>query len=899
MTILGSLRASVIGLAFVTQAVSLDFYVSPAGTPTGNGTQAAPWDLATALAHPPVVRPGDTIWLRGGTYRGPFASSLTGTASAPIRVRAYPGEAVRLDDSMHTRLVTALPSAGDAPCTLEDGTIFADGSWTQIDSEQIYLEKISGNNYRCLRGLNGTPVSAHAAGAKVLKLGPVLRSTGSYVWWWGFEITSVRSERNVSTYYRGPGLDMTNTAKGNKAINLIIHNTGHPGIGFWNQRDGGEIYGCLIWGVGNYDPSFGNGDLMASRRGSAIYAQNDAGTVRVHDTIMFRNLTNGLNLYSENGATDGFDVRRNVVFDNSTGELFSSGGGSSPQRGLKVIDNFTWARSTASANTARMGYNQQNDMEFRDNYIVGGASGALMVNHWTSSVAVTGNTIVGPYLTSLVPNGALITWNQNRYYSTGSEPFVLNDSRSYTFSGWKSATGLDASSTFASTAAPPDAIYVRANQYEPGRGHVVVYNWSKKPSVQIDLSGVVSPGSSFEIRDAQNILAAPLVSGTYTGTPVAVPMNITSVAPITGYVPTIKNVHTSPVFAVFVVTGTGTSTSNSAPVVSAGADQTIVFPAAATLSATATDDGRPNPTLTTYWSKVSGPGTVTFGSAASRSTTASFSTAGTYVLGFTASDGSLSASDNVTVNVTAPATDTARPVISGVSAVSITMTGATIKWTTNEASDTQVEYGVTTAYGSITPLNTQKVTSHSVALSGLRSNTLYSYRVRSRDAAGNLAVSGNFTFRTASSSTVLTYEAESGTLISPMTKITPSGSGVTYVYTPTVMGGVVRIVVSVPTTANYVIWARVLSPTYLSDSFFVSVDNGPEDVFDTAEGKWSPAWQWTVVNGRGTTNVPLAINPRVFQLSAGTHVITFRGREANAGLDSIIVTSDLSYTPAQ
>ena len=75
--------------------------------------------------------------------------------------------------------------------------------------------------------------------------------------------------------------------------------------------------------------------------------------------------------------------------------------------------------------------------------------------------------------------------------------------------------------------------------------------------------------------------------------------------------------------------------------------------------------------------------------------------------------------------------------------------GATIGWTTNEASDTQVEYGLTTSYGSSTTLNTALVTSHSASLSGMAANTLYHYRVKSRDAAGNLATSGDFTFTTA------------------------------------------------------------------------------------------------------------------------------------------------------
>jgi hypothetical protein len=97
---------------------------------------------------------------------------------------------------------------------------------------------------------------------------------------------------------------------------------------------------------------------------------------------------------------------------------------------------------------------------------------------------------------------------------------------------------------------------------------------------------------------------------------------------------------------------------------------------------------------------------------------------------------------------TAIPADTAPPVISGVAGSNVTASSATITWTTNEASDTQVEYGKTTSYGSLTTLNTSKVTSHSQSLSGLTGSTLYHFRVMSKDAAGNAAVSGDFTFTT-------------------------------------------------------------------------------------------------------------------------------------------------------
>jgi hypothetical protein len=105
-----------------------------------------------------------------------------------------------------------------------------------------------------------------------------------------------------------------------------------------------------------------------------------------------------------------------------------------------------------------------------------------------------------------------------------------------------------------------------------------------------------------------------------------------------------------------IVTATApTLTTNKAPVVSGGTDQTITFPAAATLAATASDDGLPHGVLSYLWTVVSGNG-VTLSSPTATSTQATFSAAGTYTFRVTVSDGQLSASDDVIVNVqSAPA----------------------------------------------------------------------------------------------------------------------------------------------------------------------------------------------------------------------------------------------------
>src|SRR5207247_1053443 len=124
--------------------------------------------------------------------------------------------------------------------------------------------------------------------------------------------------------------------------------------------------------------------------------------------------------------------------------------------------------------------------------------------------------------------------------------------------------------------------------------------------------------------------------------------------------------------------------------------------------------------------------------------------AGTYYFAVTAynSSGVQSGfSNEATLAVTGGA-DTTPPLITGISVASVTSSSANLTWATTEQAYGQVEYGTTTAYGAASTLDATPVTAHSQGLSGLTASTTYHYRVTSRDAAGNLAVSGDFNFTT-------------------------------------------------------------------------------------------------------------------------------------------------------
>ena len=121
---------------------------------------------------------------------------------------------------------------------------------------------------------------------------------------------------------------------------------------------------------------------------------------------------------------------------------------------------------------------------------------------------------------------------------------------------------------------------------------------------------------------------------------------------------------------------------------------------------------------------------------------------GSHTLTAVARDTSGNTTTSIGVAVTTSNVDTTPPIISSVAASEVQTTAATIGWTTNEPADSQVEYGLTTGYGSSTTLSTGKITSHAVPVNNLTPGTLYNFRVKSRDAAGNLATSANSTFTT-------------------------------------------------------------------------------------------------------------------------------------------------------
>lgn len=113
------------------------------------------------------------------------------------------------------------------------------------------------------------------------------------------------------------------------------------------------------------------------------------------------------------------------------------------------------------------------------------------------------------------------------------------------------------------------------------------------------------------------------------------------------------------------------------------------------------------------------------------------------------------------------------PAISGVGASNITNNAATITWVTDQPATSQVQYGLTTSYGSQSPIDSDQVTNHSVTISGLQPDQIYHYRVISGNANGT-TTSGDFTFKTQGPPQIQNVEVTVGSIGATITWQTTS-----------------------------------------------------------------------------------------------------------------------------
>src|SRR5262249_31417642 len=178
----------------------------------------------------------------------------------------------------------------------------------------------------------------------------------------------------------------------------------------------------------------------------------------------------------------------------------------------KLISNYTY--NSQDQNNNNLGYSAGcTNPQVQDNYFV--SDRALGVVN-CSGMTITGNSFVGT-----TSGFATASFPDNTYY------------------GSTLPTGVK--------------VVLRPNVYEPGRANIAIYNWGLTPTVDVDLSSILAPGASYVLINAQDPFASPVLSGTYDGNPVSVPMTgLTVATPIGVAAPA----PTGPQFNAFILTST-------------------------------------------------------------------------------------------------------------------------------------------------------------------------------------------------------------------------------------------------------------------------------------------------------------------------------------------------------
>ena len=67
-------------------------------------------------------------------------------------------------------------------------------------------------------------------------------------------------------------------------------------------------------------------------------------------------------------------------------------------------------------------------------------------------------------------------------------------------------------------------VFIRENAYQPGRAHIIIYNWDLAETVDVDLTPVMNSGTAFQLRNAQDYFEEPVVAGVFDGSPVSIPL---------------------------------------------------------------------------------------------------------------------------------------------------------------------------------------------------------------------------------------------------------------------------------------------------------------------------------------------------------------------------------------
>ena len=256
---------------------------------------------------------------------------------------------------------------------------------------------------------------------------PGLYVKGAWTTYRDFEVMSSDGARVIveggsqpTSLRRGMGVDVH--APHTRLVNLIVHDLA-DGIGLWSDAEDAEAYGNIVYhnGWSASDRSHGHG----------IYTQNQKGTRRVTDNIVFNQFSHGVHAYGSDAAwLDHIELIGNVVFNNGAldAKYYDRNillGGQRVAADPVVVSNYTYY-------TPRVRHGGENNLGYaagctnlvaKDNYFAGQLQGgAPLVLSPRCAGTITGNVFYGPMDASIGQR-----YPENTYVSerpTGTKTFV-------------------------------------------------------------------------------------------------------------------------------------------------------------------------------------------------------------------------------------------------------------------------------------------------------------------------------------------------------------------------------------------------------------------------------------------------------------------------------------------
>jgi hypothetical protein len=242
------------------------YYVAPTGSSGGDGSVGRPWDLASALGR--SLRGGDTLWLRGGTYRGAFTSTLSGTSTAPVVVRQYPGERATIDGQLVVRgsystfwgfeLMSSVTAPGNVaglgvfgPGTRIINLVIHDhggngiGTWAEGPNTEIYGNLVYNNGrQRVVPNFAHGIYGQNSSGTKWVRENIVFNQFGYGLHFYaeGGALQGIHLEGNVvfqngtpATSRGEPNLELggANPASGARVVGNLIYKSSGEGTNAW------------------------------------------------------------------------------------------------------------------------------------------------------------------------------------------------------------------------------------------------------------------------------------------------------------------------------------------------------------------------------------------------------------------------------------------------------------------------------------------------------------------------------------------------------------------------------------------------------------------------------------------------------------------------------------------